>query len=80
MFAVCFRDRYVVKTSSVTGSTAPRAPRCPRQVCNLCKALSKEASDDNLWKLTPKMHMVHQMREVKSELLGNPRQFWTCRD
>ena len=42
--------------------------------------LSKEASDDNLWKLKPKMHMVQEMCEVQSELPGNPREFWACRD
>ena len=54
--------------------------RCSRQFCTLYKALSKEASDDNLWKLKPKMHMVQEMCEVQSELLGNPREFWTYRD
>ena len=36
----------------------------------------KEASDDKLWKMKPKM----QTCEVQSELLGNPREFWTYKD
>ena len=56
-----------------------RAPDA-RQFCNLSKALSKEASEDNLWKLKPKMHMAQEMSEVQSDLFGNPREFWTYRD
>ena len=26
------------------------------------------------------MHMFQEMREVQSELLGNPREFWTYKD
>ena len=61
-------------------STVLRAARCSRQFCTLHKALSKEASNDNLWKLKPKMHMIQEMWEVQSELFGNPREFWTYRD
>ena len=45
--------------------------------CNLYKALLKEAFDDKLWKMKPKMHMVQVMCQVQSELLGNPREFWS---
>ena len=59
-------------TVSVEPLDSAACANCSRQFCNLGKALSKEGSDDNLWKLKPKMHMV-QMYEVQSELLGNPR-------
>ena len=64
-------------TMSVEPFDSAACARCSRQLCTLYKALSKEASDDNLWKLKPKMHMVQEMCEVQSELLGNPREFWT---
>ena len=67
-------------TMSVEPLDSAACARCSRQFCTLYKALSKEASDDNLWKLKPKMHMVQEMCEVQSELLGNPRKFWTYRD
>ena len=67
-------------TMSVEPFDSAACARCSRQFCTLYKALSKEASDDNLWKLKPKMHMVQEMCEVQSELLGNPREFWTYRD
>ena len=67
-------------TMSVEPLDSAACARCSRQFCTLYKALSKEASDDNLWKLTPKMHMVQEMCEVQSELLGNSREFWTYRD
>ena len=44
------------------------------------KLYPRRASDDNLWKLKPKMHIVQEMCEVQSELLGKPREFWTYRD
>ena len=40
-------------------------------------ALSKEASDEKLWKMKPKMHMIREMCELQFELLGNPREFRT---
>ena len=67
-------------TMSMEPFDSAACARCSRQFCTLYKALSKEASDDNLWKLKPKMHMVQEMCEVQSELLGNPREFWTYRD
>ena len=67
-------------TMSVEPFDSAACARCSRQFCTLYKDLSKEASDDNLWKLKP--NMVQEMCEVQSEfeLLGKPREFWTHRD
>ena len=46
-------------TMSVEPFDSAACARCSRQLSNLCKALSKEASNDKLWKLMPKMRMVH---------------------
>ena len=67
-------------TMSVEPFDSAARARCSRQFCTLYKALSKEASDDNLWKLKPKIHTVQEMCEVQSELLSNQREFWTYRD
>ena len=67
-------------TMSVEPFDSAACARCSRQLSNLCKALSKEASNDKLWKLMPKMRMVQEMCEVQSELLSIPREFWACRD
>ena len=67
-------------TMSVEPFDSAACARCSRQFCTLYEALSKEASDDNLWKLKPKMHMVQEMCEVQSVLLGKPHEFWTCSD
>ena len=67
-------------TMSVVPFDSAACARCSRQFCNLYKVLSKEASDDKLWKLKPKMHMVQEMCEVQSALVVNPREFWTYRD
>ena len=61
-------------TMSAEPSHSAACARCSRQV------LSKEASDDTLWKMKPKMRMVQEMCEVQSELLGKPRKFWTYKD
>ena len=60
-------------TMSVEPFNSAACARCSRQFCNLYKASSKEASDDKSWKMKPKMHMIQEMCEVQSELLGNAR-------
>ena len=57
-------------TMSVGPFDSAACARCSRQ---FFKASSPEASDDNLWKLKPKIHVTQDMCEVQSELLGDQR-------
>lgn len=54
-----------------------------RQVCVLYNALHIEAiaqGKPNLWDLKPKVHLLQELIEYQSVVLGNPRHFWCYRD
>ena len=51
-----------------------------RRFLMLYKSMRNNASDERLWKVSPKFHMVQELCEYMTEEIGNPSNFWAYRD
>ena len=59
---------------------ADAASETVRRFCLLYKALSAESSDERLWRMKPKMHMLQELVEFQVHDLGHPARYWTFQD
>ena len=63
---------------------ADLAKKTSRSFCMMYKALSDESrrirGTDIYWKIKPKLHMFQELAEYQSQVLGNPKLFWTYVD
>ena len=51
-----------------------------RKFCIMYAALSREAPDENLWRMKPKMYIVQELAEYQGFELGHPGKYWTYQD